>query len=47
MGLGVSQGVELALGKSLVVAEGTDLPHDVVLNTTCNIGCKKIFLMPA
>ena len=34
MGLEVSQDIELALGKSLVVSEDTDLPHDVVLNPT-------------
>ena len=46
MALGVSQGIKIALVESLVVAKGTDLLHDVVLNPTCNIGCRKIFLMP-
>ena len=47
MGLYVYQGIKLALGETLVVAKGTDIPHDVVLNPTCKIRCRKIFLMPA
>ena len=41
--LDVSQGIELALGEVLVVAKGTDLPHDVVLNPSCKIRQNKIF----
>ena len=47
MGFDVSQGIELAMGESLIFSKGTNLPHDVVLNPTCNIGCNKIFFMPA
>ena len=47
MVIGVSQGIKLALGESLFVAEGAYLLHDVVLNPSYNIRCKKIFLMPA
>ena len=47
MGLDVSQGIDLALGESLVVAKVANLPHDVVLNPTYNIYYKKIFLLPA
>ena len=47
MGIDAYQGIELALGESLVVEKGNYILHDVVLNPTCNIRCKRIFLMPA